>query len=434
MGIHGESGSYLLYGLGAIMTVVLCIVELNPTLLLMTENVGKLLSTYNWTLKKNKPRLDQDTTNELPLCNWTLGEEGRWVYDNASADAGLRYPVFDDCIIHYNYACQHGDKDYLENLRPRMTEAMNWVWKPTSCWYVRLDVEEFLKRFQGRRFIMLGDSINTEWSHSFRCQLMRKVKVKPLEKEGLKNGKCLLLSDELKAEEKRDRQSLHPKLNDSYFPKTLIDHPAVDTRALQCIEPSAYQFSVPNYEPVTIMSMDARFMGALAAWHDLSFSDGRSRLREWWQIIIDSNNPTHIMWNTGMHWTNIPNAVEQMTHLARKTAVDLRDIFNGTLIFRTSMGNIKRCGDLEKPLMTYEDASEDQYIDYNWGDLEIYNKIWEEEFKNDDKFLLLSTRPYGLLPFGRRDGHDDCAHSCLPGPYDTWAGDWFWTILQQSPT
>jgi len=432
MGIHGESGSYFLYGFGAISAVVLCVVGLISTPLLVTKNIRKFLPTYNWALlMKNKPQLYQDITHELPLCNWTLGEEGRWVYDNASSDAGLRYPIFDDCIIAFNYACQWDD---LDNLRPRMTEAMNWVWKPTSCQYVRLDVEEFLKRFQGKRFIMLGDSINTEWSHSLRCQLMTKVKVNPIDKEYLQNPKCQLLSDVLKAEEKRDKHSLNPKLNDSYFPKTLVDHPAVDTRALQCIEPSTYQFSLPDYEPVTIMSMDARFMGALAAWHDLSFSDGRSRLREWWQIIIDSNNPTHIMWNTGMHWTNIPNAVEQMAYLAHKTAVDLRAIFNGTLIFRTSMGNIKRCGDLEKPLMTYEEASEDQYVDYNWGDLEIYNKIWEEAFKNDDKFLLLSTRPYGLHPFGRRDAHDDCAHSCLPGPYDTWAGDWLWTILQQSPT
>jgi len=365
-----------------------------------------------------------------------LGEEGKWVYDANSSDAGLRYPVFDDCVKQFSYSCNHkGSADFpndLDHLLPRMTEAMKWVWKPKSCQYVRLDGEEFLKRFQGKRFIMLGDSINTEWTHSLKCQLMRTGNIKVVVRKSSINQKCQWLSDELKAEEKRDRKSLNPKLNDSYFPKTLKGHSAVDTRALQCLEPSTYQVSLPGYEPVTIMSSDARFMGALAAWHDLSFSDGRSRLKEWWQTIIDSNKPTHIMWNTGMHWTNIPNALEQMAYLARKTALDLRAIFNGTLIFRTSMGNIKRCGDLEKPFMTYEEASEEKYIDYNWGDLEIYNRIWEEAFENDDKFLLLSTRPYGLLPFGRRDGHDDCAHSCLPGPYDTWAGDWLWTILKQS--
>jgi len=123
------------------------------------------------------------------------------------------------------------------------------------------------------------------------------------------------------------------------------------------------------------MSKDARFMGALAAWHDRGFADGRSRLKEWWQTIIDAYNPTHIMINTGMHWTNIPNGVELMTYLARKTAVDLPSIFNGSIIFRTSMGNIKRCGDLSKPFLTYKEASQEQYIDYNWGDLEIYNHV-----------------------------------------------------------
>lgn len=314
-----------------------------------------------------------------------------------------------------------------------MTEAMNWVWKPKSCKYARLDGKEFLKRFEGKRFIMLGDSINTEWSHSLKCQLMRSGNIKGIWVKKPEIEKCLLLSNILKVEEHLDRHSPNPKLNDSYFPKSLSGHPTVDTRALQCNEPTAYEVSLPGHKPVTIMSMDARFMGALAAWHDRSFLDGRSRLREWWQTIIDGTNPTHIMINTGMHWTNIPNAVEDMVYLAQNTAVDLRAIFNGTVIFRTSMGNIKMCGDLKEPLSTYDEASEEKYMDYNWGDLEKYNRIWEEAFENVDKFLVLSTRPYGLLPFGRRDGHVDCAHSCLPGPYDTWAGDWLWTILKQVP-
>jgi len=434
MGALGLTASLTYSGIGLTSIVFVFLLNYLPTSL--SPNLYRR-STLIWMLmNENKPILDEHSSRELPLCNWTWGEEGRWVYDTKSAAAGLRYPVLDDCIVNYSYSCKvTRSKEFpndIDHLEPRMTEAMNWVWKPKYCRYIRLDGEEFVKRFRGKRFLMLGDSINTEWIQSLKCQLMRTANVKKISKKSIIK-KCQSLSKGLKAEEERDKNSQNPKLNDSYFPKTDKGNSLKDARALPCNQPTKYQVSLPAHESVVIMSMNTRFMGALAAWHDLSFSDGRSRLREWWQAIIGSSNPTHIMINTGMHWASFPDADRLMKYLARKTAVDLRAIYNGTIIFRTSMGNIRNCGNLDKPLMTYKEAMKENYIAYNWGDLESYNRIWKEAFKDDDKFVLLSTKPYGLLPFGRRDGHQDCAHSCLPGPYDTWAGDWLWTILKQVP-
>jgi len=68
---------------------------------------------------------------------------------------------------------------------------------------------------------MLGDSINVEGSHSLRCQMMNAGVLKSLRLASTEIP-CQQLSDELKSESELDRKSPNPKLNDSYFPKSLI--------------------------------------------------------------------------------------------------------------------------------------------------------------------------------------------------------------------
>merc|ERR1712079_183909 len=139
-----------------------------------------------------------------------------------------------------------------------------------------------------------------------------------------------------------------------------------------------------------------------------------------------------------MHWDKFPYPLAEMEVIADATVKVLPRVLgkDGLIVYRGCPGNIKNCPAYEWPFDSYDyhRRHPELFADFNWEQLEPFNKIWQDAIKDRENFLYYNVRPLTLLPMGRISGknmltegegnhktdigHEDCAHECIPGPWD----------------
>jgi len=192
--------------------------------------------------------------------------------------------------------------------------------------------------------------------------------------------------------------------------------------------------SSTKYAPFQFSHRNSRFLGAHAAYNDRILHDGKNRLERWWRALLDVDDYDAIIFNTGLHWFDVPNRLTEMQFLADRTASVLKKLYKGKLVLRNTRGNINRCTEFEKPFKRYKEvtAASENWL-YNWKEIPLYNEMWIKAFREKNlDFYLFDTWPGTLNPlgkFGDDGGTLDCVHSCLPGLLDRWS-DWFWSFAK----
>lgn len=372
-----------------------------------------------------------DNLKTLPLCYGRLAEEGEWIYALKLVKSPLKYEVWSDCNKGSKFSCETKSansrlKSRLKSiLETRLKEANKWVWNPSHCIFEQLDPISFIRRMNGKTLLFIGDSLQETASESLTCQLWQYV----IEKQPLKTkfpstmNSCIDFTKKVKLEAQK-----YPVVEDFAPPYA----------PLKCgnIRGKYVYAELDDGCWVKVLMIRAPFLGLAAAYLDRMTDGANTRLETWWGYILSQFGITIdiIIMNVGMHFSRLKKSLDpitEMNFLARRTQQVLSKNFRGKVIWRSLSQPIGQCSNLTKPLKDYKEWKAYNIEDYEWEKFEIYNKIWEETWEGSTTALnLLDIRPYTLFPFGHRSKLD-CAHSCLPGPYDRWAGDWFWTILKQ---
>jgi len=313
-----------------------------------------------------------------------------------------------------------------------MKEANKWMWRPNSCIYDQLNPESFIRRMNGKTLLFVGDSLTETAFESLTCQLWQYV----VEKVNLRDkfpssvtDLCNEFSRNVTAEARA-----HPEIDETFFSIARTKE-----LGLQCGSGWGYWMyaELGDGSWVKFLMVSAPYLGAAAEYVDRLTDGGNIRLETWWGYLLNQFGfrPDILILNVGMHFSfNRPtfNSRHEMDRLARSTQMVLSKIFYGKVIWRSLYQPIWECINVTQPLKDYREYNAHrEYKKYNWGEFELYNKLWQAAWRQSELPLyLLDIRPFTLFPLGRRDMERDCVHSCLPGPFDRWAGDWFWTILQ----
>jgi len=432
---------------GLLLIILVCTSDTWSRLLLYRDVSSSLVwnSTYSppWTLRSPFQYIPEEIdlalpdnlSNKLPLCFGKLGEEGEWIYAPESVQSWLKYEVWGECIKTSRFNC---NKKYHKfgvtdkaSIEVRMKEANKWMWRPNSCIYDQLNPESFIRRMNGKTLLFVGDSLTETAFESLTCQLWQYV----VEKVNLRDkfpssvtDLCNEFSRNVTAEARA-----HPEIDETFFSVSRTKE-----IGLVCAGWGHYMYAeLDDGSWVKSLMVSAPYLGAAAEYVDRLTGGGHTRLETWWGYLLNQFGvrPNILILNVGMHFSfNRPtfNSSYEMGRLALSTQMVLSKIFNGKVIWRSNYQPIWECINVTKPLKDYREYNaHPEWKKFNWEELELYNKLWQAAWRKSELPLyLLDIRPFTLFPLGRRDMERDCVHSCLPGPFDRWAGDWFWTILQ----
>lgn len=388
--------------------------------------------------RTKKPYITKPT-GDLPACKGEEIEQGRWVHDPSNPRAEVRYEIMGSCIDPYVYSCNRIKSNITV---PRMKAAMEWVWTPKNCKILKFEPLAFLKKFSGRHFLSIGDSMATEWFLSMKCQLRGRI---PQHRTYMirADRDCLALDEQL-----RQEYEMYANMTNSTMDSRLFHYNPYRRRAeplgeLGCRTNDYWESPAWEEHPQTkhpyfrFSHRNSRFLGAHAAYNDRVLQDGKNRLERWWRALLKVDDYDAIIINTGLHWVDVPNPLTEMQFLANRTAHVLKKLYNGKIVLRNTRGNINKCSEFDKPFKIYEEVTEnpDNWL-YNWKEIPAYNKMWINAFReNNLEFFFFDTWPGTLNPLGKI-GYTifqktlDCVHSCLPGLLDRWS-DWFWTFAKE---
>ena len=115
-----------------------------------------------------------------------------------------------------------------------------------------------------------------------------------------------------------------------------------------------------------------------------------------------------LLLNSGAHWYESITAAEKSF---KKLALTLREIYNGTIIFRTTIMGHNHCENYYKPHVNNTASL------YNWASFSKLNDVIVKQFRGVwvDRFYVLNVSMFEQRGDGHfRPGHD-CLHYCVPG-------------------
>jgi hypothetical protein len=137
-----------------------------------------------------------------------------------------------------------------------------------------------------------------------------------------------------------------------------------------------------------------------------------------WGTIIRAHKLTDndiLVVNTGAHWHTSADAFKMNSeHLARVLA----RLFNGTVIFRTTIAGHDHCAE-------YRNPAKASGSNFNWPTFDRVNSQFSGALRAAfNRALVLHVEMFEMRPDGHmqvtKDGTEDCLHYCLPGPIHVW--------------
>ncbi|MED6216492.1 Protein trichome birefringence-like 5, variant 2 [Stylosanthes scabra] len=128
------------------------------------ESEGEEQKTVVGKSDENDRKSESDSDDEVAAVKQQQLDcdlySGIWVKDEAN------YPIYEASSCPYvdeAYDCQaNGRKD---------SDYTRWRWKPHGCDLPRFNATDFLRRLQGKKVMLVGDSMNRNQFESFLCML-----------------------------------------------------------------------------------------------------------------------------------------------------------------------------------------------------------------------------------------------------------------------